>query len=80
MAVLGVGSFEGERQDERESHLLKTTRDALAGALYIVRTLPMRGVSLKPDEACCVCGRVFPRGSIEITSKDHSGPTASCRG
>ena len=30
------------------------------------------------DEACSVRGRMFPRGSIDIT-KDQSGPTTSCR-
>ena len=77
MAVLGVGSFEGERQDN-------TRRPGGRGIhphdASDERSLALVHAFLERDEACFVCGRAFPRGSIDITSKDHSGPTASWRG
>ena len=79
MAVVGVGSFDGERQENT------TTPDPGGRGIHRQdaadeRSLALVHAFLKRDEACFVCGRAFPRGSIDITSKDHSGPTASCRG
>ena len=75
MAVLGVGSFEGESQDNTRRPGGIHRQDAADE-----RSLALVYAFLKRDEACFVCGRVFPRESVEITSKDHSGPTASCLG
>ena len=85
MGVLGGVVRRRETRRERESLIEDNTRRS--GGRDIHRqdaadegSLALVHAFLKRDEACCVFGRVFPRGSVDITSKDHSGPTASCRG